>query len=33
MAQLEERGTGTVEDMGSNPVQAFIFAGFNFTTN
>ena len=32
IAQLVEHCTGIAEVMGSNPVQAWIFSGFNFTT-
>ena len=32
IAQLVEHCTGIAEIMGSNPVQAGIFSGFNFTT-
>ena len=32
IAQLVEYCTGIAEVMGSNPIQARIFSGFNFTT-
>ena len=33
IAQVVEHSIGIIEDMGSNPVQAWVsFSGFNFTT-
>ena len=32
VAQSVENCTGIAEFMGSNPIQAWIFSGFNFTT-
>ena len=32
IAQLVEYCTGTAEVMGSNPVQDWIFSGFNYTS-